>query len=69
MNVGAAMKVLAKDARISAAEISRRTGLSESYLSMLFNAKIEDPQLSKVYAIAEVLGVTVDELVRYAREN
>lgn len=69
MNVGAAMKALAKDARISAAEISRRTGLSESYLSMLFNAKIEDPQLSKVYAIAEVLGVTVDELVRYAREN
>lgn len=69
MNVGAAMKTLAKDARISAAEISRRTGLSESYLSMLFNAKIEDPQLSKVYAIAEVLGVTVDELVRYAREN
>ena len=69
MNIGTACKQIAKDKRISAAEISRNTGIGQSYLSMLFNGKIDDPQVKRLYLIAHELGMTVDDLVRYAMEN
>lgn len=69
MNIGAVCKLLAKEKRISAAEISRNTGISESYLSMLFNGKIDDPQVKRVWLIAHELGMTVDEIITYAMEH
>lgn len=69
MNIGTACKLIAKSKRISAAEISRNTGISQSYLSMLFNGKIDDPQVKRLYLIAHELDMTVDDLVRYAMEN
>ena len=67
MNIGLACKSIAKEKRISAAEISRSTGISQSYLSMLFNGRIEDPQLRRIYLIAHAFGMTVDELVEYSK--
>lgn len=69
MNIGVACKLMAKKNRISAAEISRNTGINQSYLSMLFNGKIDDPQVKRIYLIAHELGMTVDDLVRYADEH
>jgi len=69
MNIGTVCKLLAKEKRISAAEISRNTGISESYLSMLFNGKIDDPQVKRVWLIAHELGMTVDEIITYAMEH
>lgn len=69
MNIGTACKEIAKAKRISAAEISRNTGIGQSYLSMLFNGKIDDPQVKRLYLIAHELGMTVDDLVRYAMEH
>lgn len=69
MNIGTACKLIAKSKRISAAEISRNTGISQSYLSMLFNGKIDDPQVKRLYLIAHELGMTVDDLVTYAMEH
>lgn len=69
MNIGTACKVIAKSKRISAAEISRNTGIGQSYLSMLFNGKIDDPQVKRLYLIAHELGMTVDDLVKYAMEH
>ena len=69
MNIGTACKLIAKSKRISAAEISRNTGINQSYLSMLFNGKIADPQVKRLYLIAHELGMTVDELVEYAMEH
>ena len=69
MNIGIACKQIAKAKRISAAEISRETGIGQSYLSMLFNGKIEDPQIKRVYLIAHALGMTIDEIVSYARQD
>ena len=66
MNIGTACKLIAKSKRITAAEISRNTGIGQSYLSMLFNGRIDDPQVKRVYLIAHELGMTVDELVAYA---
>lgn len=69
MNIGVACKLIAKKKRISAAEISRNTGINQSYLSMLFNGKIDDPQVKRIYLIAHELGMTVDDLVKYADER
>lgn len=69
MNIGTACKLIAKAKRISAAEISRNTGIGQSYLSMLFNGKIDDPQVKRLYLIAHELDMTVDDLVAYALEH
>ncbi len=69
MNIGSACKIIAKNKRISAAEISRNTGIAQSYLSMLFNGKIDDPQVRRIYLICRELGITVDELISYAETN
>lgn len=69
MNIGTACKLIAKEKRMSAAEISRNTGIGQSYLSMLFNGKIDDPQVKRLFLIAHELDMTVDDLVRYAMEH
>jgi transcriptional regulator with XRE-family HTH domain len=69
MNIGTACKRIAKSKRISAAEISRVTGISQSYLSMLFNGRIDDPQLKKMYLIAHALDMGVDEIIEYAMKD
>lgn len=69
MNIGIACKQIAKEQRITAAEISRNTGIAQSYLSMLFAGKIEDPQVRKNYLIAHELGYTLDDLIEYADNN
>ncbi len=69
MNIGVACKQIAKAKRISAAEISRKTGIGQSYLSMFFNGKIEDPQLKRIYLIAHALDMTIDEVVDYAMQD
>ena len=63
MNIGLAIKEIAKEKGKSQAALHRATGISEGYLSMLFHAKIDDPQLSKMWALSKALGVTVDEIV------
>ncbi|MBQ2680608.1 MAG: helix-turn-helix transcriptional regulator [Eggerthellaceae bacterium] len=69
MNIGTACKQIAKSKRISAAEISRNTGIAQSYLSMLFNGRIDDPQVRRIYLICRELRITVDELIEYAETN
>ena len=64
MNIGLAIKSIAVERGMTAAALSRATGISEGYLSQLFHAKIEDPQLSKMWALSKALGVTVDEMVQ-----
>lgn len=69
MNIGIACKQIAKSKRISAAEISRETGIGQSYLSMLFNGRIEDPQIKRIYLISHALGMSIDEVVSYAMSD
>lgn len=69
MNVGLLLKRIAKQKRYTAAEISRISGVSESYLSMLFNGRINDPQLKNFYKICQALGVSVDDVWRESLED
>lgn len=58
MNVGQAIKLCRVRRGISQLELSRRAGLSVSYLSMLENNK-RDPTLSTVTGIAQALQVPI----------
>ena len=69
MNIGLAIKAIAKEKGMSQADLHRATGISEGYISMLFNAKIDDPQLSKMWTLSKALGVTVDEMIARSLEG
>ena len=59
MTYGAALRRLLKERDMSMAELSRRSGVSRQYLSMLSSGKFSEPSLTKAYQIADGLGVTV----------
>ncbi len=68
MNVGMAVHKIAESKGMRAADICNATGIADSYMSMLMRGQIKDPKLGRIYAIANALGVTVDEIVRVAEE-
>ena len=68
MNVGMAVRRIAEGKGMRAADICNATGIADSYMSMLMRGQIKDPKLGRIYAIANALGVTVDEIVKVAEE-
>jgi len=47
---------------LTQAELARRTGLTEMFVSRILRAK-HDPSARRLHAIARALGTTVDELL------
>lgn len=45
------------------AELSKRAGLSRTYVSKMFTDRFNEPSLSKAKAIADAFGVTLQSLV------
>lgn len=66
MQIGTALSQVIAARGITKADISRRTGLSDSYLSQLLNGKIKDPSARAVYLICRTLGVSVDGVLQLA---
>lgn len=66
MQIGIALSQVIAARGIRKADISRRTGLSDSYLSQLLNGKIKDPSARAVYLICRTLGVSVDGVLQLA---
>jgi transcriptional regulator with XRE-family HTH domain len=66
MDIAKAVRDAAKTKGLSQADICRATGMSDSYMSQLFNGRIPDPKASSVYKIAHALNMTVDELLELA---
>lgn len=48
---------------MSLSELSRRSGISKSYLSQLESGKFSDPSVFKLIKIATILGVDILDLV------
>jgi transcriptional regulator with XRE-family HTH domain len=63
MSIGARIRDLRWDARLSQGELARRAGIAQNTLSL---AELEKstPSIATLAALANALGVTVDELVR-----
>ena len=66
MQIGTALSQVIAARGIRKADISRRTGLSDSYLSQLLSGKIKDPSARAVYLICRALGVSVDGVLQLA---
>jgi putative transcriptional regulator len=49
---------------ISQAELARRIGVSKNTMNMIEESKIADPRFSRVLAIAQQLGMSLDALAR-----
>ena len=45
------------------AEVARKAGLNHTYVRDILMGKSKDPKVSKVQAIADVLGVTIEWLI------
>lgn len=63
MTYGEALRHLIRTRGVSQAAIARAIGKSRSYVSQLASGKIEEPTLSMSYAIADALGVTVQDFL------
>ena len=68
MNIGKAIRLCRTQKDMSRSTLADRSGISESYLSLLERGK-RDPSLSKLNAIASALGVPVSVLVFVAADS
>lgn len=66
MDIAKAIRQRAKECDMTQADICKVTGISDSYMSLMFNGKIADPKASNIYKIAHALNMTVDELLERA---
>lgn len=63
MNVGRRIKEIRDNAGLKAKFVAKKAGISLWYLSMIENGK-RKPSLDKLEAIADVLGVEVEEFFK-----
>lgn len=62
-SIGHAIQVLRERAGIGQRDLARRMGMSTTWMCHLEQGKIADPGIGTVMAAADVLGVTVGELI------
>lgn len=63
MRYGEALDLLLKQQGINRFSLSKAIGKSSTYISQLINGKIKEPSLSTSFAIADALGVTVQDFI------
>lgn len=63
MTYGEALRYLMRESGIEQAELARRIDKSRSYVSQLMSGKVKEPTLSVAYAIADALGVRVQDFL------
>ena len=69
MKFGEAVSHFLKEKNVSAGELSRRTGLSESYISKLRRGRCDDPSFRKAIAIINALEVDIDDFIAAEDSN
>ena len=69
MKIGQAIKMIRTRRGLSLTELSRRSGCSVSYLSMLETGGRQDPTISKVKTIAQSLNVPIEILFFLAADK
>lgn len=50
-----------KERGIKQVHIVKATGLSDAYVSMLVNGRVEDPKFSTAESVIHALGMSLDE--------
>lgn len=68
MSIGTAIKLCRDRKNLTLSELSEKSGLSTSYISLLENNK-RDPNLSKVESIASALNIPLSILLFLSEEK
>lgn len=61
MTFAEALRAAMKAKGVKQVDICRATGLSDAYISMLVNGKVEDPKWSTAELVIHALGMTLDD--------
>ena len=69
MTFAQALKRAMKDRGIKQVDICRATGLSDAYVSMLVNGRVEDPKWSTAEQVIHALGMSLDEFSKLKAEE
>ena len=67
--VGERIKEIRKNKKITQRDLSKKTGISTSYIQQLEYGIKENPSLEKLKLIANILGVNVQDLVEEDKER
>ena len=67
MDAGKAIRIIAESKGIKQSDICEITGIPDGYMSQLFNSKIVNPRFDRICAIADAIGVSLDEISRLGR--
>lgn len=57
------VRMLRKHMKLSFRQLASRTGLSPNYILLVETGKVRDPRLSTMCALAQALGVEVQQLI------
>ena len=69
MTFAEALRKAMRERGIKQVHIVRATGLSDAYVSMLTNGKVDDPKFSTAEAVIHALGMSLDEFAKLMRES
>lgn len=60
---GLMVRMLREQMKLSFRQLASRTGLSPNYILLVETGKVRDPRLSTMCALAQALGVEVQQLI------
>lgn len=67
--IGDNIKTIRDQKKISQYRLSKRTGISQSYISELENGKYKNPTIDIIHKIAKALNVSVTQLLDKTSEK
>ena len=69
MTFAEALRLAMKERGIKQKDIVKSTGLSDAYVSMLVNGKIDDPKFNSAELVIRSLGMSLDEFSALRRSD
>lgn len=69
MTFAEALRQAMKERGIKQVHIVKATGLSDAYVSMLVNGKVEDPKFGTAELVIDALGMSLDEFSELRRSD
>lgn len=69
MTFAEALRKAMQERGIKQVHIVRATGLSDAYVSMLVNGKVDDPKFSTAESVIHALGMSLDEFSELRRSD
>lgn len=69
MTFGEMLQVLMEEAGMTAAELSRRSGVPQSTITEMLKGRTREPSFSRANRLARALGTTLDRFVEMTEDD